>query len=135
LIEHFLEAQVWPSVVHSDNAPEFVAGLVAKVNDLMGMRGVSGSPWKPLTQGAVERRNLTNGRILSMMAHSHKDNWDKNLKFVDYAVNTHVFSGKGVTPNYYVTGFEAVGPFELQMGLADKVVAEMKGRDLEQGLF
>jgi hypothetical protein len=54
---------------------------------------------------------------------------------VDYEVNTHVFSGKGVTPNYYVTGFEAVGPFELQMGLADKVVAEMKGRDLEQGLF
>ncbi len=56
---------VTPSIIHSDNAPEFIHGVTEKVNKLLGVKGISGSPYKPSVQGAVENRNKTIAALLS----------------------------------------------------------------------
>ena len=116
---------VVPLQWHSDNAPEFIGGLVKALATLMGIRSVAGTPYKPSVQGAVERRNVTKANMLAMMSNSEQDDWDINLPWVDYGINNHVFSATGVTPNYYCSGYEAVGPFALQEAGRLKVLEKM----------
>ena len=103
---------VMPDVLHSDNAPEFIDGVVAIVNKMLGVRGVSGSPYKPSVQGAVENRNKTIAMLLSWMCNNNMDDWDRQLHWVEGAFYRSVFSATGVTPMFYETGFDPVIPFD-----------------------
>ncbi len=117
LLTKILLTGVVPSVIHSDNAPEFVSGVVAKVNELLGIKGISGTPWKPAVQGAVENRNKTVATLLQWMSNSEKDDWDLHLAWVESAIWRHVNASTGLTPMFYETGFDPVTPFDCQFGI------------------
>ncbi len=117
LLTKILLTGVTPTVIHSDNAPEFIRGVVAKVNELLGVKGVSGTPWKPSVQGAVENRNKTVAALLSWMCNSAKDDWDLHLPWVESAIWRHVNSSTGLTPMFFETGFDPITPFDCQLGV------------------
>jgi hypothetical protein len=108
---------VSPSVIHSDNAPEFIYGMTEKVNKLLGVKGISGTPYKPSVQGAVENRNKTIATLLTWMCNSAKDDWDMHLSFVESAIWRSVNASTGLTPMFYETGFDPITPFDCQMGV------------------
>jgi hypothetical protein len=108
---------VSPSIIHSDNAPEFIYGVVEKLNKLLGVKGISGSPYKPSVQGAVENRNKTIATLLTWMCNSVKDDWDQHLSFVEFAAWRSVNASTGRTPMFYETGFDPITPFDCQMGV------------------
>ena len=119
---------VTPSIIHSDNAPEFVFSVVAKVNKLLGVKGMAGSPYKPSVQGAVENRNKTIATLLTWMCNSAKDDWDMHLPFVESAIWRSINVSTGLTPMFYETGFDPITPFDCQMG----VQPDDKAVDFEQ---
>lgn len=104
-----------PEEIQSDNAPEFVSGVVAKLEHLLGIHGLSGTPYKPAVQGAVERRNFTVARILATMCNSAGDDWDLKLRFVEHTINTSIYSGTGMTPFAFIHGFDHMTPFDRLM--------------------
>jgi hypothetical protein len=117
LLTKIILTGVVPTILHSDNAPEFIKGIVAKVNKLMGVKGISGTPFKPAVQGAVENRNKTVATLLSWMCNSEKDDWDLHLPWVESAIWRSVNSATGMTPMFYETGFDPITPFDCQMGI------------------
>jgi hypothetical protein len=117
LLTKILLQGVVPTVIHSDNAPEFVHGVVAKINVLLGVKGISGTPFKPSVQGAVENRNKTIARLLAWMCNSEKDDWDLHLSWVESAIWRSVNASTGLTPMFYETGFDPITPFDCQMGI------------------
>ena len=116
---------VVPSIIHSDNAPEFIYGVVEKINILLGIKGVSGTPYKPSVQGKVENRNKTVGTLLTWMCNDAKDDWDLHLGFVEAAIWKSVNAATGLSPAFYETGFDPITPFDCQIGLrpSDKSLA------------
>ena len=108
---------VVPSILHSDNAPEFIHGVVEKINILLGIKGVSGTPYKPSVQGKVENRNKTVATLLSWMCNDAKDDWDLHLGFVEGAIWKSVNTATGLSPAFYETGFDPITPFDCQIGL------------------
>jgi hypothetical protein len=134
LLTKILLTGVTPTVIHSDNAPEFIYGFVAKVNELLGIKGVSGTPWKPSVQGGVENRNKTVASLLTWMCNSAKDDWDLHLPWVESAIWRHVNSSTGMTPMYFETGFDPITPFDCQIGVRpedDNVEFEMWKKSLD----
>ncbi len=119
---------VAPSIIHSDNAPEFVHGIVEKINILLGIKGVSGTPYKPSVQGKVENRNKTVGTLLTWMCNDAKDDWDMHLGFVEAAIWKSINTATGVSPAFYETGFDPITPFDCQIGLRP----EDKSMEFEQ---
>jgi hypothetical protein len=108
---------VVPLILHSDNAPEFIHGIVEKINILLGIKGVSGTPYKPSVQGKVENRNKTVMTLLSWMCNDAKDDWDLHLGFVEAAIWKSVNAATGMSPAFYETGFDPISPFDCQIGL------------------
>jgi len=114
LLHHVLLEGHTPAEIQCDNAKEFVAGMVRAVNDMLGVATANGTPWTPSVNGAVERSNHTIARLLQGMCNSVGDDWDLKLPFVQHAMNVSVFATTGVSPLFYETGFDAVGPFDSQ---------------------
>jgi hypothetical protein len=119
---------VVPSILHSDNAPEFIYGIVEKINMLLGIKGISGTPYKPSVQGKVENRNKTVGTLLTWMCNDAKDDWDLHLGFVEAAIWKSVNTATGLSPAFYETGFDPITPFDCQIGLRP----EDKSMEFEQ---
>ena len=113
--EVFLPRGVLPSVMHSDNGREFIAGLLKQLNVIMGVHGVSGTPYAPNVQGAVEGRNKFILRFLAWMCEDDLESWDLYAPYVEGAIATHVYEPTGVTPVFYETGYDPISPLEHQL--------------------
>jgi hypothetical protein len=115
LLHNVLLKGYTPTIVQCDNAPEFIAGPLRALNNMLGVTTRNGSPWKPSINGAVERANHTIAHMLQGMCNSARDDWDQHLPFVEHGINTSVFATTGLTPVFYETGFNALTPFDLDM--------------------
>jgi hypothetical protein len=91
--------------------------VIKKVNKLLGVKGISGTPYKPAVQGAVENRNKTIVALLSWMCNSMKDDWDQHLHFVEFATCRSVNASTGMTPMFYETEFDPITPFDCHIGV------------------
>lgn len=103
----------------SDNALEFVKGIVPIVNKLFGIKGISGNPWNPQVNGAVERRVGVVANMMRLMVNSVKDDWDEKIPFIEYAIDSHVNPTTGMTPRFYITGYDAVHPLDLAVSASN----------------
>jgi hypothetical protein len=126
LLEKVLLKESLPLEIQSDNAPEFIKGVVEQVNKLLGIHGISGNPWKPAVNGAVERKNRTIGTLLTLMCNKNKDNWVDKLPFIEYANDIHINPTIGMTPRFYITGFDNIDPFASQFVEGPKRKIEKK---------
>ena len=75
------------------------------------------SPYRPQTNGLVERLNHTLAMMLSMYVNPQHDNWDKSLPYVTFAYNTAQQSSIGCSPFFALYGREPLLPLDLTLGL------------------
>lgn len=85
-----------PRVIISDRGRQFVADAVEELLRLCGTQFRHSTPYRPQTNGLVERTNQTLTNMLSMYVSSNHKNWDDVLPFITYAYNT----AKHETTNY-----------------------------------
>ena len=102
-----------PRQVLSDQGPEFEGRLFQRLAKLLEIRKIRTSPYRPQTDGQVERFNRTLLNMLSAFVTDTGLDWDQHIPYVMMAYRTSVNSSTGCTPQVMVYGQEANLPIDL----------------------
>jgi len=88
-----------PGTILSDNGKEFKNQFSLELSKALGIRRQFSTPYRPQTNGAVERCNRSIHSILTSYLRSGKDekhnNWPRLLPFVEYSLNTSINRSTG----------------------------------------
>ena len=102
-----------PETIHSDQGREFESELFSQLLKMCGIEKTRTSPYRPQSNGAVERVNRTLLNMLSAYVNERNDDWDEHLCFITMAYRSSVHSVTGCTPFSMLYGREMVLPIDL----------------------
>ena len=71
-----------PQQIHSDQGKEFESQLFQKVCQKLGTEKTHTTPYRPQSDGLVERYNATLQRTFSMLVNENRNDWDDHLPYV-----------------------------------------------------
>ena len=93
-----------PAVLCSDRAKAFVEGVVARINELFGIRQVLGSAFHPQSQGAVERPHREYKTLARQFMSEFGGRWDLIAPLFQWLVRTSckIYNGR-FTPYEIIT--------------------------------
>lgn len=115
-----------PQFIHTDQGLEFESGLIHELCRRFGIHKTKTTPYRPQSDGMVERFNSTMMQIVSTLCDNYED-WDLHLPFAQMAFNSTVHSTTGETPNKIVQGRHLHMPIDVitQLDASDEdVVAQ-----------
>jgi hypothetical protein len=102
-----------PAEIHSDQGREFVSETFEECCKMFRIEKTKTTPWRPQSDGMVERMNRTVGQMIRQyVAHNQKD-WDAWLPLCSLAYNSSTHCSTGYTPFYLMFGRELRIPIEL----------------------
>lgn len=104
-----------PRVLVSDNAREFVSELFDKLCTFYDIKKVTIVPYKPSSNGLVERANQKLLCHLRTLVSPLSNNWDRVLDDVQVGINTTVNESTGETPHFILYGVEKRLPTSLMI--------------------
>ena len=110
--EIFLRLGV-PRVLHSDQGPEFRSELMQAIAHLLEIKTSKTAPYRPQSDGLVERCNRTLISMLSKVCNENKDDWDDHLPYVMCAYRSTIQESTGFSPNRIMLGRELTLPIDL----------------------
>ena len=102
-----------PRELLSDQGAEFESALFKRMMRLLEIKKIRTSPYRPQTDGQVERFNRTLLNMLSAFVSDAGTDWDAHLSFVMMAYRTSVNASTGCTPQAMVYGEECNLPVDL----------------------
>ena len=111
-----------PLMLHSDQGREFESRLFAEMCDVLTICKTRTNPYRPQSDGQVERFNRTLISGLKTLVDSHQRNWDDFAAYVAHAYNATVHASTGCTPNMLVFGGENIMPADLVFGTVLRAV-------------
>ena len=96
---------MFPTVLRSDNAKEFVSDLIRYMNRLLGINHITGSFYHPQSQGLVENMHRTMSQVLRMLINNNPKEWEAMLPYCECILrSTPLNSLGGRSPYQVVTG-------------------------------
>ena len=126
-----------PKALHSDQGTNFESAVFRGVCELLGVDKTRTTPFRPQSDGQVERFNSTLQQMLAKTsARCHWD-WDLMLPFALMAYRATPHQSTGLTPNMMLFGREITEPIDLVVGLppdSPAVSAPQYVRDLREKL-
>ena len=114
LTKVMLGLALFPAVLRSDNALEFVSEIVECMNRTLEIRHVLGSVYHPQSQGAVERLNRSVNEVVRALVEGHPEDWETRLPFAETILRISpmpVLGGR--SPYEVVTGLRPTLPSML----------------------
>ena len=105
-----------PTTIHSDRAPEFVGKVLTHLWEMLGIHATRTLPYRPQSDGLVERFKSTIKSMLKCAVGRDKSNWDTYLPALMMAYNATQQASTGCTPNLLCFGEELVLPVDLMFG-------------------
>ena len=105
-----------PLTIHSDRAPEFCSKVMKQIWEMLQIHHTKTLPYRPQSDGMVERFNGTIQQMLKCAIGKHKDRWDEMLPYVIMAYNATEQASTGCSPNLLCFGEELVMPVDLLYG-------------------
>ena len=102
-----------PKQIHTDQGAEFEGNLFKSLALLLGSVKVRTSPYRPQSDGQVERFNRSVLNMLSAFVCDRANDWDDHLPYVLMAYRSSVHSSTGCTPFVMVHGQEQNLPVDL----------------------
>ena len=110
-----------PITIHSDRAPEFCSKVMKHMFEVLQIHHTKTLPYRPQSDGMVERFNGTIQQMLRCSLGSDRSNWDELLPYLVMAYNATEQASTGCSPNLLCFGEELVMPVDLLYGSkADK---------------
>jgi len=119
-----------PESIISDREPQFVAGLIRELNEMLGIRSKLLTAFHPQTDRQTERVNQELEQYLRMFIDHRQEQWPEWLGIVEFAYNNKAHSSTKTLPfkaNYGQDprmGFE--GRKERKYAGAEKFIEKMK---------
>ena len=102
-----------PRYIHSDQAPDSMSELMTELCQLLEVQCTRTCPYRPQSDGLVERFNRTLINMLSKFCCERKDDWDQHLPFLLCAYRATVNESTGCSPNLLMLGRETTMPIDL----------------------
>ena len=111
-----------PEKLHSDQGSQFEAGLFKIMCDRLGIRKTRTTPYRPQSDGMVEKFNGTLKDMISKYIKKDGSDWDVDIKAYSFAYNSSVHHTTGHTPFSLVHGFEPRTPLDAELGPPQRLV-------------
>lgn len=105
-----------PMRIHTDQGPEFESHLFARICELLDIEKSRTTPYRPQSDGMIERFNRTLLAMLSMFVSENKDDWDDHLPYLCMAYRASVQESTKCTPNLLMLGHEVSLPLDVITG-------------------
>ena len=107
-----------PAVLRSDNAAEFVGGVVKHMNKPFGIKHVNGPAYHPQSQGAAESMHKTLNQVVRGVVQDHPEKWEEALTFATFILRSSPMEClEGRSPMEVVTGLRPRVPAAMTAGL------------------
>src|SRR5208282_5305082 len=129
LLIHVLSRFGAPRQLLSDRGPEFESALFEQLMRWLDIDKLRTTPYKPSTNGAVERFHRTLNSMLGKIVSDGQRDWDERLPLVIAAYRASCHGSTGYTPNRLFLGRETCMPLDLVMGVIDSEARTEKSID------
>ena len=117
LFENWILTWGGPLMLHSDQGREFESRLWAEMCERTFICKTHTNPYRPQSDGLVERFNRTLIQCLTTMVNKHRDDWDEHARYITHAYNATEHASTGCTPNMLVMGEDIVMPSDMVYGV------------------
>jgi hypothetical protein len=104
-----------PQIMISDRGTSFVNRIIDKLCEDFQLKHRLTSPYRPQTNGMVERFNRTLGESIAKLVQDGEKEWDHYVDATLFAYRTKVHKTTGHTPFYLMYGRQATLPIELKI--------------------
>jgi hypothetical protein len=105
-----------PLRILSDQGPEFESSLFQELCRWMGIEKIRTTPYRPSTNGMVERYHRTLNSIIAKLINAIQRDWCERAPVAAAAYRASVHDTTGFSPNYVVFGKENRMPADLVLG-------------------
>lgn len=102
-----------PDIILTDNGREFKNQLIDTLCKKMNINKKFSSPYRPKTNGLVERTNKTLISILAKNIYDDRKNWDKYFNIIRFNYNIRPQENLGCSPFELVYGRKPMLPYSL----------------------
>ena len=106
-----------PRLVHTDQGRNFEARLFKEMCNLSGIKKTHTMPFRPQSNGIVERMNKTIGSLITAFISENQRTWDKDLSILMMAYRATPHETSGFTPTELMLGRQISMPIDIQVGL------------------
>ena len=117
--EVFLKLGI-PRFIHSDQAPEFMSELMTELHSLLEIQRTRTCPYRPQSDGLVERFNRTLIDMLSKFCNENLNDWDHHLPYLVSAYRATRNESTQCSPNLLMLGREVTFPVDLMYPLENE---------------
>ena len=126
LTDNFFTRYGMPKRILTDQGSEFESRLFKELCRHMGIEKVRTTPYKPSTNGCVERFHRTLNSMLGKVIQQSQRDWDEKVPTVMAAYRAARHESTGYSPNFVVFGRENRAPIDIVLG---KVTEESQHYD------
>ena len=116
MVDGFISRFGCPIEIHTDQGKNFDGKLFASVCELLQIAKTRTTPYRPCSNGQVERYNRTLLQLIRCFLKGNQQNWDEHLQQLAGAIRSTVNRNTGFTPNLMMLGREITLPIDLMIG-------------------
>ncbi|MCP4488961.1 MAG: DDE-type integrase/transposase/recombinase, partial [Gammaproteobacteria bacterium] len=114
-VEKFITHHGSPLQLLSDQAPSFASSLYREINELLRVRKIYSTAYRPQGNGQAERTVQTVKKILSCYLNDTSKDWDRFLCYVKFAINSSTNESTRESPYYLLYGRDPRLPIEAAL--------------------
>lgn len=115
LVTEFICRYGTPLRIHTDQGREFESKLFTHLCRLLEIEKSRTTPYRPQSDGMIERFNRTLQQMLAMFVNENHDDWDDHLPYLTSAYRTSVQESTKCTPNRIMLGRETSLPIDVMV--------------------
>ena len=105
-----------PRQIHTDQGQNFESELIKTLSQLLGVKKTRTTPYRPQSDGLVQRFNRTAQQMLKAFVNENRDDWDDYLPYLTMAYRATVHESTNCTPDLMMFGRENSLPIDVMMG-------------------
>jgi len=114
LVNHIFSRFGVPRQFHTDQGGEFTSDVIRDVCELLHISKTRTSPYRPSSDGLVERANRTLQNMIRAYVNEERNNWDEDLSLLLMAYRSTEQESTGCSPNLMMLGREVETPMDVQ---------------------
>ena len=116
IVTQFITRFGVPKQLHSDQGRDFESNLIQEICKLLQIDKSRTTPYRPQSDGLVERFNRTLQNMLATLVNEHRNDWDDHLPYVMMAYRATKQDSTGCSPDLLMLGRECNLPIDVIAG-------------------
>ena len=98
LIDHYIYTFGVPKTILSDQGSNFLSELMTQFENALNIRHIKTTAFHPQSNGNIERMHSTLVNLIKTSIAENNKQWDENLKYINFAINTTTNQTTGHSP-------------------------------------